>query len=279
MRTLSSLYPTALVTGASSGLGAAFAAMLLSEGVKVWGTARAVERLAGLSGRPGFTPLPLDLGEAASVERAFLSVRESAGGPPSLVINNAGAGLFGPFAERAFAEWEAQVRAGLLGTARIAHLAMEGFRQAQQGCLVNVSSVAAVYPLPFMSGYNMVKAGVSALSESLLFETRGTAVTVIDFRPGDFRTAFNHSMQAPSSPQPPSADPRLARTWRVLEANLAAAPEADRAARDLRRALAARRRGTVYSGSFFQTRLAPLFSRLAPASLRRAVAARYFGAC
>jgi uncharacterized protein len=127
-----------------------------------------------------------------------------------------------------------------------------------------------------MSGYNMAKAGLSALSESLIFETRATGVTVIDFRPGDYRTAFNQAMHPTALVN--ASDARLASTWRELEAHLATAPLAVAAARDLRRALQSGRSGTVRSGSFFQARIAPLFSRLAPACVRRAIIARYQGA-
>jgi hypothetical protein len=75
-----------------------------------------------------------------------------------------------------------------------------------------------------------------------------------------------------------SADPRLAATWQSLESHLATAPLPVAASRDLRRALQRGRSGVVRSGSFFQARLAPLFARLAPATLRRAIIARYQGA-
>jgi hypothetical protein len=105
----------------------------------------------------------------------------------------------------------------------------------------------------------------------LLFESRGTAVRIIDFRPGDYRTAFNQAMQLPT----PSAP--TARVWRVLDAMLQAAPPPAEAAANLRRALEAERRGIVRSGSFFQARVAPLAARALPAAWMRAVSARYFG--
>lgn len=69
---LAALVPTALVTGASNGLGRAFAEMLLAEGVRVWGTARSIERLDTLAARPGLTPVALDLRDAAAAEAAYL---------------------------------------------------------------------------------------------------------------------------------------------------------------------------------------------------------------
>lgn len=265
------------MTGVSGGLGEAFAEMLLANGIAVWGTARSHERLTSFAGRKGFTSVLLDLGQPAQIESAYASAAEQAEGSLDLVVNNAGYGLFGPFAVAPFSSWQNQIDAALTGTARLAHLAVRSMIAQNHGCLVNVSSVAVEYPLPFMSGYNIVKAGLSALSESLIFEMRATGVTVIDFRPGDYQTAFNKSMQVTSAAIAPKSNLRLHRAWQILEANLAGAPGPECAASDLKRALCRRKSGTVYSGSFFQTRLAPFFSRLAPASLRRAVAARYFG--
>jgi short-subunit dehydrogenase len=274
--TLADRYPTALVTGASTGLGRAFADMLLGEGVRVWGTARDPTRLPG---RPGFAPLALDLADHAAVEHAFRTADTAAGGL-ALVINNAGYGLFGPFVERDFADWWKQCDAMLTQTLHLSHLALRGMQARHRGALVNVSSLAVEFPLPFMSGYNVAKAGLSAFSESLMVEVAGTDVIVIDFRPGDYRTGFNQIMHANSEIFPstgPAPASRLQRAWSALEANLRKAPAPGRAAADLRRALRRGRSGTVRSGTFFQARLAPLLARLAPLALRRAILARYLG--
>jgi short-subunit dehydrogenase len=274
-RRVSDLYRTAFVTGASAGLGEAFAAMLLAEGVRVWGTARDPVRLASLGANPAFTSVALDLAAASAAEAALGRAAGEAGGAFDLVIQNAGYGAFGEFAGTDFALWQAQLDAMLLGTARLSHAALRAMRAKNHGCLVHVASLAVEFPLPFMSGYNMAKGGLSALSESLIFETRRTGVTVIDFRPGDYRTAFNQAMQTTTPAS--AADPRLARAWLVLESHLNAAPLPVRAAADLRRALLRRRSGVVRSGSFFQARLAPLLARLVPAALVREGTAWYFG--
>ncbi len=276
-KTISSVYRNAFITGASGGLGLAFAKMLLGEGIRVTGTAREVERLKPLAKSEAFTAVALDLADAAGAERAFREAEDAAGGGGfDLVINNAGFGLFAPFAAVEFSVWQGQMDAMVGATARLSHAGLRSMLSRKHGTLVNVSSLAVEFPLPFMSGYNMAKAGLSALSESLIFETRGTGVTVIDFRPGDYRTAFNQAMQPTAHLN--AADPRLASAWRELEAHLATAPLAVAAARDLRKALLRGRSGTVRSGSFFQARIAPFFSRLAPARVRRAVIARYQGA-
>ncbi len=276
MRRLADSYRTALVTGASTGLGRAVAEMLLEEGVRVWGTARDPARLAVIE---GLNAVALDLDSDASVDAAFAAAGRDADGL-DLVVNNAGYGLFGSFDELDFAGWRRQLDTMLVRTLRLSHLALRSMRARNRGALVNVSSLAVEFPLPFMSGYNVAKSGLAAFSESMMMEVAGTGVIVIDFRPGDYRTNFNQTMQAASeldsSPDPARAARRL-RAWSVLDANLRGAPLPARAAADLRRALLRRRSGTVRSGAFFQARLAPLLVRLIPLRLRRAAVARYFG--
>jgi short-subunit dehydrogenase len=272
------LYPNAFVTGASAGLGRAFAEMLLSEGVRVWGTARDAGRLTETATRhPAlFTPVVFDLADYDAGETAFKRASKSAGGAFDLVVNNAGYGVFGEFDASGFAVWQAQLETMLTATLRLSHAALREMRARGRGCLVNVSSLAVEFPLPFMSGYNVAKAGLAAFSESLIVETRNTGLTVIDFRPGDFRTDFNHAMQS-VSPAASASHRAMARAWNALEANLRAAPPPDRAAASLRSALLRQRSGTVRAGSFFQARLAPFCNRLLPVSAQRWLAARYFG--
>jgi short-subunit dehydrogenase len=274
---LSDIHGSAFLTGASTGLGRAFAEMLLAEGVRVWGTSRDISRLAALRDGNGsrFMPVTLDLGDTAAAVAAFLEASTQAGGGFDLVINNAGFGVFGEFDKAPAGVWRAQIDAMLGTTLGLTHAAYGAMRARGRGCLVNVSSLAAEFPIPFMSGYNVAKAGLSALSESLLFECRGSAVNVIDFRPGDYLTPFNKSMQRRLPIDVTSR--RGEKAWRILESNLLAAPQPSRAAADLRLALLRRRGGVVRSGSFFQARLAPLLARLAPAQFVRAGTARYFG--
>ncbi len=248
--------------------------MLLAEGVKVWGTARETDRLAEFTGQAAFVAVALDLSQPEQAAAAFSAADENAGGF-DVVINNAGYGVFGPFDATDFQVWQSQIDAMLTTTARIAHLAVRSMRARGQGALVNVASLAVEFPLPYMAGYNMAKAGLSALSESLMVETAGTGVTVLDFRPGDHRTGFNHTMQSHSID--PVREPRLARAWKALEANLNSGPEPESAAVDLHRALLRRRSGVVRSGSWFQAWLSPLLARFAPLGLKRAVMARYYG--
>jgi short-subunit dehydrogenase len=270
---LSDLRRTAFVSGASSGLGLAFTEMLLAEGVRVWGTSRDPARLAPVAAaHPGaFTAVALDLADPEGAVRAYREASTAAGGSIDLLVNNAGYGVFAEFAGVESSVWRSQL-SGMLGTVlALSHEAYGSMRRQGGGCIVHVSSIAAEFPLPYMSGYNVAKAGLSALSESLIFESRGTAVRVVDFRPGDYRTEFNRAMQSDSKTE------GTRRAWNALEAVFASSPAPDKAARDLRGAILADKSGVVRSGSFFQAQVAPLLARFFPASWVRWGTARYFG--
>ncbi|MFA5265520.1 MAG: SDR family NAD(P)-dependent oxidoreductase [Opitutaceae bacterium] len=269
---LSDSYRTAFVTGASSGLGRAFVSMLLAEGLRVWGTARDPARLAGFEPAENFTAVTLDLDRQAECESAFDGAAGQAGGSFDLVVQNAGYGVCSPFASTPFAVWQQQWESMLISTGRISHAAFSRMLARDRGCLVHVSSLAVDFPLPFMSGYNVAKAGLSSLSESLMQEAKGSRVKVIDFRPGDYRTGFNLAMRGQNA----EGGERMERVLKTLDDNVNAAPLPERAATDLRRALLGKRSGIVRSGSIFQARIAPLLSSLAPASWRRAAMALYF---
>ncbi|MBI5771255.1 MAG: SDR family NAD(P)-dependent oxidoreductase [Verrucomicrobia bacterium] len=270
---VSDLHRTAFVTGASTGLGRAFTEMLLRDGVSVWGTSREVARLDVISERhPGcFTPVALDLAHGAHAEAVFHEAETDAGGF-DLVVNNAGFGVFGMFAATDFAVWQTQMEVMLIHTARLSHAALRGMLPRQHGALVNISSLAAEFPLPFQSAYNIVKSGLTALNESLILETAGTGVIVIDFRPGDYRTDFEGSVQRP----PGEATPRMERSWAAFRRMMESGPAPAHAAAALRRALLRNRSGTVRTGRFFQAVLAPLLARIASLDLKRRVQAGYF---
>jgi short-subunit dehydrogenase len=271
---LSTLYRHAFVTGASTGLGRAFTDMLLAEGVCVWGTSRDPARLADLTQRHGaqFTPVALDLRDGAAAEKVF---REAdAGAQFDLVINNAGYGVFGQFAATDFDHWREQMEVMLVNTARLSHAALRSMLARNHGALVNISSLAAEFPLPFQSAYNVAKAGLTALNESLMMETAGTGVVVLDVRPGDYRTDFETSVRRPDG----EFTPRMLRTWAAFAAMMRTGPEPAHAATALRRALLQRRSGTVRTGRFFQAVLGPFLARFGSLPLRRKIQARYYDA-
>lgn len=274
---ISARYRTAFITGASSGLGRAFADMLLANEVEVWGTARDPARLPA---RDKFHAVALELGDGAAAEKIFLAAEQAAGGF-DLVINNAGFGAFGAFADTDFSVWEEQLRMMLVNPARLSHAALRGMLARRRGALVNISSLAAEFPLPYQSAYNMVKSGLSALNESLMLETAGTGVIVIDFRPGDYRTDFEGSVRRAVGANLLAVDPaqeaRQARVWTAFTGMMASGPAPAHAAQALKRSLLRGRSGTVRTGRFFQAVLGPFLARFGSLALRRRILEKYFG--
>src|SRR6185369_5617465 len=148
------------------------------------------------------------------------------------------------FAATEFEHWGEQMEVMLVNTARLSHAALRAMLAKNHGALVNISSLAAEFPLPFQSAYNVAKAGLSALNESLMLETAGTGVIILDVRPGDYRTDFETSVRRP----PGEVTPRMTRAWKAFAAMMQSGPDPVHAAQALRGALLRRRSGTVRAG-------------------------------
>jgi short-subunit dehydrogenase len=254
-------YRQALVTGASRGLGRAFALALLAAGVEVWGTSRDGTRLP-----EGVRALALDLGDPDSIARLVSRLRDEA--PElDLLVNNAGGGTWCPFDEFPADELERQWRVLLAAPVSLCRAFYPLFAERKHGAIVNVASLAGQFPIPFMSTYSAAKAGLSAFSRTLMLEATGSGVAVVDFQPGDYATGFNDNMHRPHRER--SASSRETRAWDCCEEHLHAGPPPEHAARALLRALRKGGSRTVATGTFFQARLGPLLARVLPASIVR----------
>lgn len=257
----------ALVTGVSSGLGLAVARRLLAEGVTVWGTARDIARVPS-----GIRPVALDLGDPASITACVEQLRREA--PQlDLLVNNAGNGVHSPLEAFDDAGMDAQWRVLLHGPAALTRAFYGDFRARRRGVIVNVTSLAGDYPIPFMSAYSGAKAGLSSFTRALMLEAHDSGVAVIDFRPGDFATGFSAAM--PGVRHADRADSRRARE--SAEAHEKAGPKPELAAGHLWAAVRSGRSRVVTSGDFWQSRLGPLLARLAPECVVRSYLKSYYG--
>lgn len=264
---------TVFVSGASAGIGQAIARQALATGAEVWGSARRRERLAEFDGESRFHPVELDLEDGTGAVQAYREAAAAAGGF-DVVVNNAGYGIFAPFAATDFETWSRQLQAMLVNTAALVHAQLKEMQtRGTPAIIVNTASLAVEFPLPYMSGYNIAKAGLSALSESLLIETAGSPIRVIDYRPGDVCTGFHDALRRPAV----DAGERMETAYQALDRNLRASPPPEKVAAQLWRAVQRGHRGVLRSGSVFQTVLAPLYQRLVPLAWARATRWRYFG--
>ncbi len=177
---------TAVVTGASSGIGAATARQLAQQGWDVVIGARRVDRLQALADEIGARALPLDVTDQASVD-AFCAELERC----DLLVNNAGGALgAASIAESDDAEWQAMFDSNVLGTLRMTRALLPKLIASGDGMVINIGSIAAREPYRGGGGYNAAKHAVAALTRVLRIELLGQPVRVTEIDPGLVQTEF-----------------------------------------------------------------------------------------
>jgi hypothetical protein len=217
----------ALVTGASAGIGEAFARALAAEGYDLVLVARRRDRLEALAKELGERERisagveALDLAEEPELARLAEAV---AAEPPDLLVNNAGFGTQGRFAELDPERELEEIRLNVLALVRLTRAALPGMLERGRGAIVNVSSLAGETPGPFSATYSATKAYVTRFSEALAEELRGTGVVVQALLPGFTRTEFQEVAGVDSGRIPSFA-------WmsaeQVVEASLSALERGD----------------------------------------------------
>ncbi|MFT4109292.1 oxidoreductase [Propionicimonas sp.] len=177
-----------LVTGASSGIGAATARRLARAGHVVYGAARRIDRLAALQG-DGVRPLLLDVTDEASMVAAVERVLAEQGRIDALV-NNAGYGSYGAIEDVPQDEARRQLEVNLFGLARLIQLVLPGMRAQHSGRIVNVTSIGGRIATAFGGWYHASKHAVEGLSDSLRQEVAGFGIDVVVIEPGAIRTEW-----------------------------------------------------------------------------------------
>ncbi|MDX8461948.1 oxidoreductase [Mesorhizobium humile] len=185
---------TAIVTGASSGIGRASAEALARAGFTVFGTSR---RKAG-NGPEGVTMLACDVTDGEAVA-ALVSTVLSQTGRIDLLVNNAGVGLLGGAEEFSVPQVQALFDVNLFGVIRMTNAVLPSMRRLGQGRIVNVGSVLGLVPAPYSAHYSAVKHALEGYSESLDHEVRAFNVRVSVVEPAFVRTVFDQNGIRPVS--------------------------------------------------------------------------------
>lgn len=178
---------TAVVTGASSGIGAATARRLAAEGFDVVAGARRMDRLEEVARAIGARALSLDVTDTASVD-AFAAAIAGC----DVLVNNAGGALgLSPVAEADDEQWRWMYDANVLGTMRVTRALLPKLIASGDGVIVNVGSIAGLEAYDGGAGYTAAKHGLRAVTETLRLELLGEPVRVSEVDPGAVETEFS----------------------------------------------------------------------------------------
>jgi clavulanate-9-aldehyde reducatase len=208
------------ITGASSGIGAATAELLASEGAAVAIGARREDRLAELQSRISDAGgraevLPVDVGDESSARSFVEGAAERLGGLDGLV-NNAGVMLLGPIDGADTDHWRRMVDVNVLGLLYCTHAALPILREGGGGDIVNVSSVAGRVASAGSGVYNLTKWGVGAFSEALRQETGWAKIRVTVVEPGFVDTELQGHNEHPAVVE--AIEKMRAQIGKILEA-------------------------------------------------------------
>jgi hypothetical protein len=192
---ITSTRPLALVTGASSGIGRAFALALADRGHDLVVVARDVDRLETLAQElhdaygASTEVLPADLSDPDGLGAVEARVADGASAI-DLVVNNAGFGTSGHFTGLSIAREQQEIELNVLALVRLTHAALGGMVERGRGGVLNVASIAGYQPTPGNAVYGATKAFVMSFSQAVHEELKGTGVKCMVLAPGFTRTEF-----------------------------------------------------------------------------------------
>ncbi|MDI6401083.1 SDR family oxidoreductase [Balneolaceae bacterium ANBcel3] len=185
---------TAIVTGASSGLGHETTLSLLKKGCRVYGIARSKDKLNGIKDLfpDTFKPVVLDINDHQALDVWFNKTFEkSSENTPNILINNAGLGLFSGIEETDPEAWNRLIQTNLTSVFRITRLVVPQMKANPEIThIINIASVAGLIGNPNLSAYNATKFGLRGFSEALFKELRYDGIKVSCVYPGSIATPF-----------------------------------------------------------------------------------------
>lgn len=261
---------TALVTGATSGIGLAVARELVTAGYQVIGTSRDPESIAATARIDGVDYRALDLADPASVEQLGAALPAV-----DVLVNNAGESQSGPIEELPLDAIERLFQLNVFGAVRLTQLVLPGMRQRGSGRVVMVGSMIASFPIPYRSSYAASKAAIKAFADAARFEVAPFGVWITTVEPGSINTGISQRRTKYIADDSPYAD-AFHTVISSLDDKEATGIDADDVAATVVAAIAADRPKPLYAkGS--RAPLVFLLRRLLPATVVEKVVAASFG--
>lgn len=178
-----------LITGASSGIGKSMAAFLKEKGLTVYGTSRKAIQGEVID---GINFVPMDVTQTESVQSAidYILAKE---GHIDILVNNAGIGMVGSVEDSHPDEMKQQFETNYYGPVRTIQAVLPSMRKRGQGYIINISSLAGIFGLPYRGVYSAAKYALNGLTETLRMEVLQFGIQTVALCPGDFKTGIKDS--------------------------------------------------------------------------------------
>lgn len=248
-----------LVTGGSSGLGKAICSRLTALGHTVYGTSRQV---SAIEKRDGLQLIGMDVTIDNSVNAAVEEIMRREG-RIDVLINNAGLGIQGP-AEDIDPEMAMRLYdTNVLGAHRVCRAVLPHMRAAKSGTIINISSIAANFGLPYRSFYSATKAALDRYGEALAIEVQRFGIDVISVQPGEFNTGIGDKRLRPDVIGEAYRD-GYGRTMKILQESLAGSRDPDELARVIAKIISDPKPASVYHVAEGKQKLSVLLKKLLP---------------
>jgi len=270
---------TVLVTGCSSGIGAAMARELKQRGHRVYATARRAETLAPLSAH-GIETLALDVNDEATIAAAFDKVRADAG-QLDMLVNNAGFSQVGAVLDLSREDLRRQYETNVIAPVAVTRAALPLLRAAAarngESMVVNIGSIVGVFTTPFAGAYCSSKAAIHSLSDAMRMELKPFGIQVVMVQPGGVKSAFgDHAEEAVRLPDESVYKPMEAGIMARAQAGQRGAMPTDEFVTGVIDKLLASKTPAIIRGGKNSTRL-PLMKRWMPTSVFDNLLAKTFG--
>jgi len=248
----------ALVTGGSKGIGKALCLRLKDAGYLVFSASRSNSLPQGMD---GITQISVDFSDSQAT-RTFAAKFLEQYGVPEVLVNNAGYGAFYEWAEFPEEEITRQIQVLFSSPVQLCRKFAPAMAEKGRGVILNLSSLATLYPVPFMPLYNAGKSALSSFTESMMLDYQ-TYPKFIDFRMGDVQTDFNRSASKSSKLKGSTKQ-----SWEKIEKQLNNSLSPWVAANQIFKRINQSKNGTFFGGTWFHHIILPFVYCYLPHSIK-----------